>query len=126
MPYEVFKRTAVRVGTPTVAITPDARLAINAAAVRIFVEAGVRSVLLLWDNRSSKIALKAAPKGDKNAYVVSITPDRHSGTLRAKSFLTHIGWTGRQRETFPALWDEQEKMLEVALPPSRLKRGAAE
>ncbi len=121
MPYEVFKRTTTRVETPTLAITTDGRIAFNAAAVRILVGAGARSVLLLWDKTNKRMALKAAARGEKNAYAVTITPDKHAGSLRAKSFLTHIGWIGSRRESFPAGWDEKQKMLEVALPPDRLK-----
>lgn len=120
MAYEIFKRTNARVENPTLAITPDARIAINAAAVRILLEAGVRSVLLLWDSQNGKLALKAAPKGDKNAYALSIS-DKHSGSLRPKSFLTHVGWQAERRETFNANWNEKEKMLEIILPMGRLK-----
>jgi hypothetical protein len=53
-------------------IVPEGRIAINAAAARIFVGLGIKSVLLLWDQASHKLAIKAAHKGDKNAYAVSI------------------------------------------------------
>jgi hypothetical protein len=116
MAYELFKRTAIRISTPTVAVTPQGRVIINAAAVRILVEAGVKSVLLLWDRATNKMAIKAAPKGDKNAYAVSFT-SKSSGSLRAKAFWAYIGWSAPRRETLPAVWNEMDKMLEVALPP---------
>ncbi len=116
MAYETFKRTKIRASTPTVSVKPDGRIAINAAAVRILIDAGVKSVLLLWDRANSTMAIKAVAKSDKNGYAVSFT-GTHSGSLRAKSFLTHIGWNAAQRETLPALWNYTEKMLEVALPP---------
>jgi len=124
MAYEVFTRTAIRVETPTLSITTDGRIAINAAGVRILLSAGVRFVQLLWDSTIKRMALKAAPKGDKNSYAVSITPDKHAGSLRAKSFLSHIGWKASQRMTFPAIWNEKERMLEVALPPAHLKQSS--
>ena len=64
MAYEVFKRTGARVESPTLSITPEGRATINAAAVRIFVNAGIKSVLLLWDRTSHTLALKAAQKGE--------------------------------------------------------------
>jgi hypothetical protein len=115
MAYEMFKRTGARVEEPTLSIVPDGRIAINAAAVRILLEAEIKSVLLLWDRVDRKLALKAAGRGDKNAFAVSFS-DRHSGIIRAKSFFNHIGWNAGQREMLPATWREKEKMFEITLP----------
>src|SRR5947209_8435611 len=112
MSYQVFQKTATRVETPTLTIRGSAKIAINAAATRILLAAGVRSVLLLWDSANKKIALKAAPKGDKNAFLVSIPRHRNAGSVRAKSFLKHIGWKGSQPIRFAATWNEKEKMME--------------
>lgn len=116
MAYELFARTSVRVEDPSLSLVPDGRIALNAAAVRILKEAGVKFVLLLWDKVSNKIALKAAPKTDKNSYAVSIGRDSHSGSLRAKSFLAHVGWSATKRTMLPATWDEKDKMFEITLP----------
>jgi hypothetical protein len=116
MAYEVFKRTGVRVEEPALSLVPDGRIALNAAAVRVLSEAGVKSVLLLWDKTNNRVALKAATKGDKNAYAVSIVRDSHSGSLRARSFFGHIGWSAPKRTLLPATWNAQEKMLEITLP----------
>jgi hypothetical protein len=116
MAYEVFKRTSVRVEEPTLSVAPDGRIALNAAAARALAEAGVKSVLLLWDKVNGKLAIKAAPRGDRNAYVVSFTRGKQAGTLRAKLFLNHIGWSAPRRETLAATWDPKEGMLEVTLP----------
>ena len=120
MAYEIFKRTATRVATPTLSIVPDGRLGINAAASRILLAAGVRSVILLWDAPNHRVAMRAAQKGDKNAFAVSIAPANYSGSLRAKSFLSHIGWKARKRETVPATWNEKERMFEATLPLEHL------
>jgi len=117
MAYEVFKRTGVRVEEPSISLVPDGRMALNAAAVRILIEAGVKSVLLLWDKRNNKVALKAAPKGDKYSYAVSIVRGTHSGSLRATSFFGHIGWRAPKRTLLPATWNEKDKMFEITLPP---------
>ncbi len=116
MAYELFKRTGARVEEASISLVPDGRMALNAAAVRILTEAGVKSVLLLWDKSNNKVALKAAAKGDKNSYAVSIVRDRYSGSLRAKSFLGHIGWRAPKRTLLPATWNEKDKMFEITLP----------
>jgi hypothetical protein len=115
MAYEVFERTGARVEEPSLSLAPDGRITFNAAAVRILIEAGVKSVLVLWDRANSKVALKAAAKSDKNSYAVSLT-DRHSGSLRAKSFFSHIGWNAPKRMMLPAIWIEKDKMFEITLP----------
>jgi hypothetical protein len=115
MAYEVFNRSVVRIEEPTVSIVPDGRMAINAAAVRILIELRITTVLLLWDSANRRIAIKAAGKGNKNAFAVSISRG-HSGVIRAKSFLSHIGWKAPQRVRLPTTWNEGGKMFEVTLP----------
>jgi hypothetical protein len=121
MAYEVFKRTGARVETPTLSITPDGRITINAAAVRIARESRVKSVVLLWDSTNHRLAIKIAQRGDANSYALSIAPSSHSGSLRAKSFLRHIGWKARKREMIPAAWNERERMFEATLPLEHLE-----
>lgn len=116
MAYEVFKRTSVRVEEPSLSVTPDGRVVLNAAAARALGEAGVKSVLLLWDKTNSKLAIKAAPKNDINAYAISFTRNREGGSLRAKMFISHIGWSALRRERLAATWDPKERMLEAAVP----------
>ncbi len=120
MAYEVFKRTGARVETPTLSVVPDGRITINAAAVRIAKEARVKSVLLLWDPITHRLAIKVTHRGDRDSYALSIASS-HSGSLRAKSFLKHIGWKARKREMIPAIWNERERMFEATLPLEHLE-----
>ena len=115
MAYEVYQRTSFRVEDPALSLTPDGKIALNAPAVRLLREANVKFVLLLWDKNNRKVALKAAVKGDTNAYAVSGVGS-HSATIRAKPFLRHVGWKGLKRTTLPATWHEKDKMFEVFLP----------
>jgi hypothetical protein len=119
MAYQLFKRTAARIETPTVSIAPDGRIAINAAVVRIFKEARISSVVLLWDEKNRRMALRASRKNDGNSYAVSFSKG-HSGILRAKSFLSHIRWKAPQRQRLTATWNEREEMIEVVLPAEHL------
>ena len=116
MAYEVFKRSTVRQELPALSLVPGGRIVANAAAARILTQAGVKSVLLMWDKNTHRLALKAVPKGDKNGYAVSLSTERHSGSLRAMQFLRYIGWSAPKRESLPATWNEKERMLEVTLP----------
>jgi hypothetical protein len=119
MAYEVFNRTKIRIDTPTVSIVADGRIVLNSAAARTLSSRGIRFVLLLWDSAIHTIALKAAAKGYRDAFAVSL--GNHSGSLRAKSFLAHIGWNAPVRQTLPAVWNENDKRFEVMLPPAFLR-----
>ena len=120
MAYELFQKKNIRIDTPAITIVPDGSIALNAAAARILVAAGVRSVLLLWDKENCSLAIKAAEKKNKNSYVVSIVRNS-SGKLRVKAFIDHIGWNAQQRETLPTTWNSREKMFEVTLPIEHLQ-----
>lgn len=120
MGYEVFKRTSIRADKPALSVTPDGRIFLNASAVRVFLEARVRSALLLWDKANHRLALKAAEKGDQNAYAVSINRGRF-GSMSAKSFFSYIGWNSHRRVVLPAVWNGREKMLEVTLPSQYIR-----
>jgi hypothetical protein len=118
--YETFERTTVRVDEPVLTVAPlrDGRIALNAAASRLLEGAGVKAVKILWDKTTCGIALQAARKSDTNAYSISFGDRVHQATLSAKTFLLYIGWCADRRQTVPATWNEQQKMLEAQLPSS--------
>ena len=123
MAYEVFQRTGARVEEPALSITPGGNLVFNAAATRILMAAGVKAALLLWDKSTNKLAIRAASKGDKNAYAVTLAPGHSSGSLRAKLFLNYVGWSATRREAVLLTWNEKEKMLETILPSKYVGSG---
>jgi hypothetical protein len=115
MAYDKFRRTGARVDSPAFSIVNDGRIALNSAAARILSDAGIGKVVLLWDADNQKMAMKAAAKGDKDAFSVSIATNKHSASMRAKMFIVGlVGWTA-ERETVPATWDPKEKMFEAEL-----------
>jgi hypothetical protein len=114
MSYQVYERSATRVEEPSVSIGSSGAMRLNAAASRLMQRSNVRYVLLLWDKDNQRIAFKSTVKSDKNAYAISMI--RHSGSIRAKSFLAHIGWNAPRRQMLSATWNEKERMLEVRLP----------
>jgi hypothetical protein len=113
--YETFERNAVRVEDPMLSILADGRIALNAAASRLFQGAGVKTVRILWDKSRCGIALQGVSKDDKNSYTLSFSRGR-SASISPKAFLNHIGWTSTKRQTVPAKWEPKQKMLEAELP----------
>jgi hypothetical protein len=126
MPYEEYERIGARSGKPAISMYPDGRVALNAHAARALAASGVKGVKFLWDSVNRKMALKAAAKGERNTFAVSIAADKRSGSLRAKGFMGHIGWSATEREMVPAVWNEKERMLEVSLPAKYLPNPSSE
>ncbi len=115
MAYETFERSSFRVEDPTLSILPDGRIALNAAASRLFQGAGFKAVRILWDKHKCGIALQGVNKGDKNSYSLAFSRGR-SASISPKAFLTYIGWISTKRQTLPARWEPKQKMLEAELP----------
>lgn len=118
MAYETFERSAVTIEEPALTIAPasDGRIALNAAATRLFERAGVKAVKILWDRTICGIALQAAQKGEDNSFSV-VFGGRHSqANVTAKTFLRYIGWASPRRQTVRAKWDQQHRILEAELP----------
>lgn len=118
--YEVFEKKATRSGFPAVSITPAGKLDLNAAAVRKFREAAAENVLLLWDKTHRKIAIRVISKRDTRSFKVSYFRN-WGAAISGASFLRFIGWRGTKRVTFPAAWNEEQRMLEFSLKKQRAK-----
>ncbi len=114
MAYEIFKKTRQITTTPTLTIATNGTIALNATAGRVLSERNIKLVYLLWDKDRHRLAIKAAPKADRNSYRVSLGDS--SSSIRAKTFLRHIGWNALTRESLEAFWNESEKMFEALLP----------
>lgn len=122
--YELFERVAVRVDEPTLSVAPGGRIAFNAAACRILLDAKIKTVVILWDKDTNRIAVKAASKGEKNAFGISFTGDNHSASLTAKLFLRRIAWSASKRVALDTIWNATDRMFEATLPGQYLATGA--
>src|SRR5689334_9052062 len=109
MPYEVFERINVRVNTPALSIAPRGTIVFNAAAYRVLLKTGIRNVVILRDRSANKMAVKAAPKTDKNAFAITFTGGTHSASFRAKSFTTRLGWNAPKRQLLATSRNESRK-----------------
>jgi hypothetical protein len=117
--YELFERVAIRVDTPNLSIAPVGKIAFNAAACRLLLSAKIRTVVILWDKDASRMAIKTAPRGERNAFGISFTGNA-SASLTAKLFLRHIGWSASKRVALATTWNAGAKMFEATLPTQYL------
>ena len=123
MAYELYERVAVRVDTPTLSIASGGRIAFNAPACRLLLDAKIKTVVILWDKDTKQVAIKAAPRGEKNAFGISFTGDNHSASLTAKLFLRHVEWNASKRVALATTWNAVEKMFEAILPQQFLGKS---
>jgi len=115
MAYQIFEKRNVRTTTPAITISSIGRIMLNAAAARIFHENAVESVLLLIDKEQSKLALRPIAKKDTRAYRVTYVRNNNGCSFSGKSFLEWAKIDYSKKRTFPAVWNENEAMLEVSL-----------
>jgi hypothetical protein len=119
--YELFERSAVRVETPVISVTPGGRVTFNAAACRILDTCAIRAAVILWDRTTSRMAVRAAPEAERNSFKITFTGGNHSASFAAKSFFKHIGWRAPKRQSLDTTWRVNEKMFEVTLPAEHLQ-----
>lgn len=118
--YELFEKKAAKVEFPAVSVTPDGKLALNAAAGRKFREERAEYVFLLWDKTHRKIAIRIIPKRDTRSFKVSYSR-KYGAAISAASFLRFIAWKETKRVMFPAVWNGEQRMLEFSLKETTSK-----
>ena len=119
MAYEIFEKKATRIGAPAITISKD-RISANCPAARVFHQRAVEFVLLLWDKDNRKLALRPLTKKDARAYKLSYGQVKNNqpngATFSARTFLSHIGWDSKEKQVMPALWNEEQEIMECEVP----------
>ena len=115
MAYQIFEKRHARMTTPAVTIATNGRIILNSAAARIFHKNAVENVLLLFDAEQNKMALRSISKKDSRAYKVTFGRNQNGCSFSGKSFLDWAKMDYREKHTFPAVWNEEEVLLEISL-----------
>ena len=116
MAYELFDSKAIRLGAPSLTLTRDGRIVLNADAADLLRRAGGKFVHLLWDADALKIALKPLGKADGAAFKLTSKIGKRGMVISGSTFLRHIGWSLSKSARLEAAWNEERKMLEASLP----------
>jgi hypothetical protein len=114
MAYQIFEKRNVRTTTPAITISSIGRIMLNAAAARIFHDNAVESVLLLFDKEQGKIALRPYTKKDSRAYRVTYGRNKNGCSFSGKSFLDFAKFDYSRKRTFPAVWNENDGLMEIS------------
>ena len=123
MPYEVFTKKAVRMGTPTVTFSKIGQIVFNQTASRILQKDAIEFILVLWDAADGKLALKATGnKKDPRAYHIRYNEKGNGAGFSAKTFLDHAGIDYSDRKAIPVeINSGVEMFLEVKIPDALMK-----
>jgi hypothetical protein len=109
----------IRVSEPMVTLNSRGRLVFNVAATKLFHEAGVDMVYLMWDAEAHKFAIRGTTKKDSRAYALRYSSGNKWAAISAKSFLSHIGHPPNKTIPYAATWDKDGLMLEVSTDSSQ-------
>lgn len=115
MGYEIYQREVLRVSTPAITLNRRGRLVFNVAATKILHDRGVDNVFLLWDGERRKFAIRATSKKDPRTVRVRYSANDKWAAISAKGFLEHIGHDTTKTVSYPAVWNENEQILEVSM-----------
>jgi hypothetical protein len=126
MAYELFNPKATRLGSPALTIKTDGRITLNAPAGDLFKRAGARFVQILWDAGAFRLALRPLSKSGQSSYKLTVNSSKRGAAISGWSFLRYIGWSFSKSVTFPADWNEKEKVLEVSLSRDNLTGSQSE
>jgi hypothetical protein len=115
MAYVIYERTNARVSTPTITFATNGRIILNVASTRILHGNAVEFVLLMFDKEQQKVALRPISKKDKRAYKITYPRSLNGCSFSGKGFLDAVKIDYTKKRTFPALWNENEGLLELSL-----------
>jgi len=115
MAYQIFEKRNIRVTTPAITVATNGRIILNVAAARLFHSNAVENVLLLFDNERNMMALRPISKKDSRAYKVTYGKNQNGCSFSGKSFLDFAQINYSEKRTFPAVWNENEGLLEVSV-----------
>lgn len=123
MSYEVFTRKVPRLVSPGASLSPVGRLYLNRVAADLLNREAAEFVLLLWDKERLRIAVRPLTKKDSRAFRIQYG-HHGGGNVACKSFLMWIGLNLPEKINVAAVWNENESMLELDIPPAVFSKEA--
>jgi hypothetical protein len=120
MSYEVFDSKAVRIGSPSLTITTDGRIGLNADVGDILASVGAKYVQILWDRENCRLAIRPLTKSDQRAFKLTFLQGRRGAGFSAQSFLNYIQWKPVDRFNTQVHWNDKDGLLEAVLPKERI------
>ena len=115
MAWEIFTRKVVRTGTPAISVSSLGKIVLNNSATDILKKNEVEAVLLLWDSGERRIGIQKVLKTDTRSYKVGYSKRGGSAAFSAKTFFDYIGYDRPHTQSYAAVWNPGENILEFQL-----------
>jgi hypothetical protein len=119
MAWEVYRPERNTLGEPAVTLSPTGRMVFNKAATKKLHDLKLRRAELLWDPARALIGVR--PSSSPSAsYSLRIPESMNNTSFSCSSFMNHIGYDWSKTRSFPASWDEKQKMYVIEVPKENL------
>lgn len=110
MALELFNRKGGRSTQPKVSITSAGQIGINATSMRLYFK-DISFVLLYADRTKGSIGIKPIDKEVDNAFKLTSSTSRLSGSIAGRSFLKYYDFDFSKSKSFTPKWNEDEEIL---------------
>lgn len=107
---------------PTVTLSTTGSLGLNTAVVKNLL-GDCKYVHLFFNREQQLIGIKFAKTGDADSYPVQVTKSKSHGSIAGVAFMKAYRIFPKETTSYPATFDEQNKMLVVDLS-ARTEREA--
>ena len=112
MAFEMFEEKGGKYTQPKVSISRAGQFSMNGACMeRYFKNINFNFALLYYDKDSEMIGIKAIDKATDNAFKLTTSSSRSSGSISGKSFLAYYEIDFSKKRRLIPTWNDEEKML---------------
>jgi hypothetical protein len=127
MAYQVYTKTVARrtASERSICITKAARINVNVLATKDLMSADKKNVLLLFDSDNYKLGIQPCESDDHRAFSLSFSKSDQTCGLNVKQFLTYIGYDYTESKSYYTTWNNQDRLLEIKLDPSKFQNKIA-
>jgi hypothetical protein len=94
-------------------------MVLNRISAGIFKQEKTNRVDLLWDSERSKVGIQV--NRNKGMYQLNFAPQLNGAVVSASTFFNYIKYDWTETRTFPAVWDDRDKILMVDIQPEHLQ-----
>jgi hypothetical protein len=123
MAFKLFERKRAHGGPPAVSITKNGMFVVNSTAVDQYFK-GTRHIQFYWDADQERVGIKPLSGKTEKAYKINYSPKGNVGTVSGTAFLSFAEIPHKETKSFPAKWNEEEKLLEFTIERSTPKTKA--
>jgi hypothetical protein len=116
MAMKLFTKKGGKNSNPAIAISKAGQIGINSSCLDKYFQ-DKEYVMLYGDTENRRIGIQPIDKYKDNAFKISLTQKKTSGSISGNSFLKHlkIDFKDKDSGSYTPEWDENNQMLIITL-----------